>query len=101
MANPPGNQPSGNHRSSCTLQPVELLKECVGPSTRSVPAVSFSASPDDRMLTAASEGEPELSGEEDSAALPPFGMVAMPESDPEMTAMLSRAAMRVGLEWRP
>ncbi len=25
----------------------------------------------------------------------------MPESDPEMMAMLSRAAERVGLEWRP
>ncbi len=52
------------------------------------------------MLIAASEGEPELSGEEDSVALMPSGMVAMPESDPEMTAMLSRAAKRVGLEWK-
>lgn len=25
----------------------------------------------------------------------------MPESDPEMTAMLSQATVRVGLEWRP
>lgn len=33
-------------------------------------------------MIAVSEGEPELSGEEDSAVLPPSGMVAMPESDP-------------------
>ncbi len=32
------------------------------------------------------------SGDDDSAALPPSGRVALPESDPERTAMLSRAA---------
>lgn len=53
------------------------------------------------MSIAASESKPELSGEEDSAALLPSGTVAMPESDLEMTAMLSQAAVRVGLEWRP
>ncbi len=42
--------------------------------------------PDDWMSIAASEGEPELSGEEESAVLL-FG-VAMPESDPEMMARL-------------
>ncbi len=36
------------------------------------------------MLIAASEDELELSGEEDLAALPPSGTVAMPELDPEM-----------------
>lgn len=40
MANPPGNQPSRDHRSSC-----ELPKECVAPSTRSVPAVSLALLP--------------------------------------------------------
>ncbi len=39
------------------------------------------------------------SGEENSAALL-LQAVAMPESNLEMTAMLSRAAERVGLEWR-
>ncbi len=63
MANPPGNQPSRDHRSS---KPVELPMECAGPSTRSVPAVSLALL---RMSIAASEGEPELSGEEDSAVL--------------------------------
>ncbi len=43
----------------------------------------------------------ELSGEEDLSALPPSGTIAIPELDLEMTAMLSRAAERVGLEWRP
>ncbi len=33
-----------------------------------------------------------LSGDDDSAALPPLGVVALSEPDPEMTAMLSRAA---------
>ncbi len=63
MANPPGNQPSRDHRSS---KPVELPMECAGPSTRSVPAVSLALL---RMSIAASKGEPELSGEEDSAVL--------------------------------
>ncbi len=41
------------------------------------------------------------SGDDDLAALPPSGRVALPESDPELTAMLSRAAESVGLHWRP
>ncbi len=40
------------------------------------------------------------SGEDDSAALPPSGRVALPESDPELTAMLSRAAESIGLLYR-
>ncbi len=35
------------------------------------------------------------------AALPPSGVVALSEPDPEMTAMLSRAAKNVGLMWNP
>ncbi len=41
------------------------------------------------------------SGEDDSAALPPSGRVALPESDPELTAMLSRAVESIGLHYRP
>ncbi len=52
------------------------------------------------MSIAASEGKL-TSGDDDSAALPPSGRVALPESDPELTAMLSRAAESVGLHWRP
>ncbi len=42
-----------------------------------------------------------LSGDVDSAALHPSGVVALSEPDPEMTAMLSRAAENVGLVWNP
>ncbi len=41
VANSPGNQPSRDHRSSCTPKPVELPVERAGPSTRGVPAVSL------------------------------------------------------------
>ncbi len=47
------------------------------------------------MSIATSEGELG-SGDDDSAALPPSGRVALPESDPGLTAMLSRAAESVG-----
>ncbi len=53
------------------------------------------------MSIAALEGESEFSGEEDSAALPHSRMLAMPESDLEMTAVLFRAAERQGLKWKP
>ncbi|XP_052417056.1 uncharacterized protein LOC127961823 [Carassius gibelio] len=42
--------------------------------------------------------EVEVFGEEDGS---PSGMVARPESDLEMSAMLSWAAERVGLQWNP
>ncbi len=48
------------------------------------------------MSIAASEGESDFSGD-----LPPSGTVAVPDTDPEMMAMLSRAANRVGLVWNP
>ncbi len=52
------------------------------------------------MSIAASEGELGP-GDDDLAVLPPSGRVALPESDPGLTAMLSRAAESVGLHWRP
>ncbi len=52
------------------------------------------------MLIAASEDELG-SGDDDSAVLPPSGRVALPESDLELTAMLSWAAESIGLHWRP
>lgn len=52
-------------------------------------------------LLCSSAGEPELFGKEDSAVQPPSGMAAGPESDPEMTDMLSQAAMKLGLRWKP
>ncbi len=38
-----------------------------------------------RCRSLQSEGEPSLSGDDDSAALPPSGVVALSEPDPEMT----------------
>lgn len=87
-------------RTSRWVTNPELSKECAGPS-RGAPVVSFGAPPDDRMSIAASEGELESPGEEDSAALPPSGFVTLAESDPELMAMLSRATKRVGFKWRP
>ncbi len=69
-------------------------------SDRAGPSISFGAPADDRMSIAASEGELG-SGDDNSAALPPSGRVALPESDPGLTVMLSRAAESVGLHWRP
>ncbi len=69
VANPAGNQPSRYHHSSCAPKPVEVPMDCAGPSTRSITAVSLTLLLGDRMSTAASESEPELSGEEDWTAL--------------------------------
>ncbi len=71
-----------------------------GPRTGRGPSISFGAPADDRTSIAVS-GDELGSGDDDLAALPPSGRVALPESDPELTAMLSRAAESVGLHWRP
>ncbi len=85
-----------------TSLPMELPRERAGPSHGGgVPLVSFGAPPDDRMSIATSEGESDQSGDDGSVPLPPSGRSAVPDSDPEMVAMLARAAESVGLEWRP
>ncbi len=96
---PSGNQPPRKPHSSCTPQPAELPEERGGPSQRCAPSVSFSTPLDDRMSIAASEGESDFAGDDASAQLSPSGTVAVPDTDPEMMAMLSRAANRVGLMW--
>ncbi len=63
-------------------------------------SISSEAPADDRMSIPASEDELGSEGD-DSAALPPSGRVALPESDPELTAMLSWASESIGLHWRP
>ncbi len=98
---PSGNQPPRKPHSSCTPQPAELPEERGGPSQRCAPSVSFGAPLDDRMSIAASEGESDFAGDDASAQLSPSGTVAVPDTDPEMMAMLSRAANRVGLVWNP
>ena len=85
---------------SHTQAPVSFPSETAGASS-DVPRVSFGAPEDDEMSIAASQGELGSSGDEDSAVLPPSGAPAPPESDPELTAMLSRAAASIGLEWNP
>ncbi len=83
-------------------RPMELPRERAGPSHGGgVPLVSFGAPPDDRMSIATLEGESDQSGDDGSVPLPPSGRSAVPDSDPEMVAMLARAAESVGLEWRP
>ncbi len=77
--------PSGVPHPSGTPQPVGVPLVLTGASTEwGTPPVSFCASPDDQMSVAASEGEPSLSGDDDSAALPLSGVVALSEPDPEM-----------------
>ncbi|XP_056099413.1 interferon-induced very large GTPase 1-like [Rhinichthys klamathensis goyatoka] len=76
---------------SAVLQPASAAVTQAGPSSEA-PRVSFGAPEDDTMSIAASQGGLESSGSEDAAALPPSGVPALPVSDPEMTAMLSRAA---------
>ncbi len=90
--------PRGVPHPSSAPQPVGLPLERAGTSAeRGTPPVSFGASPDDQMSIAASEGALSLSGDDDPAALSPSGVVALSEPDPEMMAMLSRAAENVGL----
>ncbi len=85
-----------------TSLPMELPREQAGPSHGGgLPLVSFGAPPDDRMSIATSEGESDQSGDDGSVPLPPSGRSAVPDSDPEMVAMLARAAESIGLEWRP
>ncbi|XP_016422019.1 uncharacterized protein LOC107750954 [Sinocyclocheilus rhinocerous] len=98
-ASPSSTSPRASHSSSMSHHLV-LPDERAGSSDRAGSSILCAAQAEDRMSVAASEGELG-SGDEDSAALPPSGRVALPESDPELTAMLSRAAESVGLHWRP
>ncbi len=98
-ASPSSASPWASHSSSASHHLVFPDRLAVS-SDRAGPSMSFGAPADDRMSIAASEGELG-SGDDDSAALPPSGRVALPESDPGLTAMLSRAAESVGLHWRP
>ncbi len=94
--------PRGVPHPSSAPQPVGVPLERAGTSEElGTPPVSFGAPPDDQMSITASEGELSLSGDDDSAALPPSGLVALSKPDPEMTAMLYRAAENVGLMWSP
>ncbi|XP_077069976.1 uncharacterized protein LOC143722468 [Siphateles boraxobius] len=97
---PPGNHSLWAPHPSLPLLPLEPPVLSAGPSVVGGPAVSLGAPLGDRMSIAASEGEL-MSGDDDSAALSPSGSSMLPEPDPELSAMLKRAAEAVGLEWNP
>ncbi len=98
-ASPSSTSPRASHSSSTSYR-LGFPDEYVGSSDRAGPSISFGAPADDGISIAAS-GDELGSGEDDSAALPTSGRVALPESDPELTAMLSRAAESIGLPYRP
>ncbi|MGL4351107.1 MAG: hypothetical protein ACRCT2_11175, partial [Plesiomonas shigelloides] len=52
---------------------------------------------DDEMSIAASEGDLLASDPEDSLQLPPTGGQSQEEADVEISAMLSRATVRIGM----
>ncbi len=97
-ASPSSTSPRAFHSSNASHH-LAFPDELAGSSDRAGPSILFGAPADDRTSIAAS-GDELGSGDDDSAALPPSGRVALPESDPELTAMLSRAAESVGLHWR-
>ncbi len=98
-ASPSSTSLRASHSSS-TSHRLGFPDEYAGSSDRAGPSISFGAPADDGISITASEDELG-SGEDDSAALPPSGRVALPESDPELTTMLSRAAESIGLHYRP
>ncbi len=98
-ASPSSTSLRASHSSSASHHLV-FPDELPGSPDRAGPSISFGAPADDRM-SIASSGDELGSGEDDLAALPPSGRVALPESDPELTAMISRAAESIGLHWRP
>ncbi len=97
-ASPSSTSQRASHSSS-TSHRLGFPDEYAGSSDRAGPSISFGAPADDGVSVTAS-GDELGSGEDDSAALPPSGRVALPESDPELTAMLSRAAESIGLHYR-
>ncbi len=97
-ASPSSTSPRASHSSS-TSHRLGFPDEYAGSSDRAGPSISFGAPADDG-LSITTSGDELGSGEDDLAALPPSGRVALPESDPELTAMLSRAAESIGLHYR-
>ncbi len=89
-ASPSSTSPRASHSSS-TSHRLGFPDEYAGSSDRVGPSISFGAPADDGISITAS-GDELGSGEDDSAALPPSGRVALPESDPELTAGSPRPA---------
>ncbi len=95
-ASPPGTPPRTSY-SSRSEHPVRFPGDFAGLS-HGAPSISFGASSVDRMTIAAS-GDGLTSFEDEGAVgLPRSGVVATAAPDPELTAMLARAAVSIGLE---
>ncbi len=93
---PPGTPPRTSY-SSRSEHPVRFPGDFAGLS-HGAPSISFGAPSVDRMLIAASGDGFTSSEDEGAVGLPPLGVVATAAPDPELTAMLARAAVSIGLE---
>ncbi len=93
---PPGTPPRTSY-SSRSERPVRFPGDFAGLSHR-VPSISFGAPSVDRMSIAASGDGFTSSEDEGVVGLSPSGVVATAAPDPELTAMLARAAVSIGLE---
>ncbi len=94
-ASPPGTSPRTSY-SSHSERPVRFPVDFAGPSY-GAPSISFGALSEDRMSIAASGDGLTSSEDEGAAGLPPSGVVATAAPDPELTAMLARAAVNIRL----
>ncbi len=95
-ASPPGTPPRTSY-SSRSEHPVRIPGDFAGLS-HGAPSISFGAPSADRMSTATSGDGLTSSEDEGAVGLPPSGVVATAAPDPELTAMLARAAVSIGLE---
>ncbi len=95
-ASPPGTPPRTSY-SSRSEHPVRFPGDFAGLS-HGAPSISFGAPSVDRMSIAASGDGFTSSEDEGAVGLPPSGVVATAAPDPELTAMLARAAVSIGLE---
>ncbi len=95
-SSPPGTPPRTSY-SSRREHPVRFPGDFAGLS-HGAPSISFCAPSVDRMSIAASGDGFTSSEDEGAVGLPPSGVVATAAPDPELTAMLVRAAVSLGLE---
>ncbi len=95
-ASPPGTPPRTSY-SSRSEHPVRFPGDFAG-LAHGAPSISFGAPSVDRMSIAASGDGFTSSEDEGAVGLPPSGVVATAAPDPELTAMLARAAVSIGLE---
>ncbi len=95
-ASPPGTPPRTSY-SPRSEHPVRFPGDFAGLS-HGAPSISFGAPSVDRMSIAASGDGFTSSEDEGVVGLPPSGVVATAAPDPELTAMLARAAVSIGLE---